>query len=158
MVKKKKNKNKYFFKNRKASFEFEWIEEYVAGIKLVGTEIKSIRAGHVNFNDSYCTFIGNELFIKNLNIAEYEYGTDQNHDATKDRKVLLTKRELIKLREKVQEKGLTIIPTSLFISESGFAKLNIALAKGKKEYNKKQSIMEQDIARQMDRDLKNIGF
>ena len=153
-----KKPKKLFFKNRKASFEYEWIEEYVAGIKLLGTEIKSIRAGHVNFNDSYCIFDGIELFIKSLNIAVYEHGTDQNHDPIRNRKVLLTKKELIKLREKVQEKGLTIIPTSLFIAENGFAKLNIALAKGKKAPDKKQSILERDVARQMDRDIKEIGF
>lgn len=151
----KKKKIKYFFKNRKASFEYEWLEEYVAGIKLEGTEIKSIRAGHVNFNNSYCSFDDYELFIKNLNIAPYEYGTYQNHDSIRDRKVLLTKRQLIKLKEKVQEKGLTIVPTSLFIAENGFAKLNIALAKGRKAPDKKQVILEKDISRQMDRDIKN---
>jgi SsrA-binding protein len=151
----KKKKLKYYFKNRKASFEYEWLEEYVAGIKLEGTEIKSIRAGHVNFNNSYCLFDDYELYIKNLNIAAYEYGTYQNHDPIRDRKILLTKRELVKLKEKVQEKGLTIIPTSLFIAENGFAKLNIALAKGKKAPDKKQTILERDISRQMDRDIKN---
>lgn len=150
--------NKYYFKNRKASFEFEWLEELVSGIKLTGTEIKSIRAGHVNFNDSYCVFTGYELFIKNLNIAEYENGSDQNHNPIRDRKLLLTKKELVRLKEKVSEKGLTIIPTSLFISENGFAKLNIALAKGKKAPDKKLAILERDVARQMDRDIKEMGF
>lgn len=154
----KKKTKKYYFKNRKASFEFEWLEELVAGIKLTGTEIKSIRAGHVNFNDSYCAFTNYELFVKNLNIAEYENGSDQNHNPIRDRKCLLTKKELIRLKEKVSEKGLTIIPTSLFIADNGFAKLNIAVAKGKKAPDKKQAILERDVARQMDREIKDMGY
>lgn len=141
-------------KNRKASFEYEWIERFVAGIKLVGTEIKSIRGGKVNLTDSYCQFYNGELFVKNLHIAEYEMGNINNHEAKRDRKLLLNKKELQKLERKTKETGLTIVPVKLFINESGLAKLEIVLARGKKTYDKRESIKQKDVKRDMDRLMK----
>jgi len=141
-------------KNRKASFEYEWIERFVAGIKLVGTEIKSIRGGKVNLTDSYCQFYNGELFVKNLHIAEYEMGNINNHEAKRDRKLLLNKKELQKLERKTKESGLTIIPLKLFVNVKGLAKLEIALARGKKTYDKRESIKRKDAKRDMDRMMK----
>jgi SsrA-binding protein len=141
-------------KNRKASFEYEWIEQFLAGIKLVGTEIKSIRGGKANLTDSYCQFYDGELFVKNLHIAEYEMGNINNHEAKRDRKLLLNKKELQKLERKTKESGLTIIPLRLFINEKGLAKLEIALARGKKMYDKRESIKQKDAKRDMDRMMK----
>ena len=138
-------------KNKKASFEYHLIEEFDAGIQLTGTEIKSIREGKVSFVDSFCTFIGEELFVRNLHIAEYRYGTHYNHDPKRDRKLLLNRRELKKLQAKTKEKGYTIIPTLLYINPRGFAKLKIALAQGKHLYDKRESIKEKDMQRDMDR-------
>jgi SsrA-binding protein len=133
--------------NKKAKFEYAYIEEYSAGMVLTGTEIKSIRQGKVSMSDAYCIFNSGELFVKNLNIAKYEMGTHYNHEPLRDRKLLLNKRELKKLNSKLTDKGLTIVPTRLFINESGFVKLEIALAKGKKLYDKRESIKEKDISR-----------
>jgi SsrA-binding protein len=141
-------------KNRKASFEYEWIERFVAGIKLVGTEIKSIRGGKVNLTDSYCQFYNSELFVKNLHIAEYEMGNINNHEAKRDRKLLLNKKELQKLERKTKESGLTIVPLKLFVNNKGLAKLEIALARGKKTYDKRESIKQKDAKRDMDRMMK----
>ncbi len=138
-------------KNRKASFEYELIERFVAGIMLVGTEIKSIRNGKVNLTDSYCQFVNGALYVKNLHIAEYEMGTCNNHIAKRDRKLLLNKKELIKLEKKVKESGLTIIATKLFVNGKGLAKLEIALARGKKTYDKRESLKLKDSKREMDR-------
>lgn len=143
--------NRIEIKNKKASFQYFLVEEFTAGIQLTGTEIKSIREGKANITDAYCTFIGHELFVKDMHIAEYRQGSYYNHEPKRDRKLLLTHRELRKLQSKVQEKGYTIIPTMLFINEKGLAKLNIALAKGKHQYDKRESIKKKDIARDFER-------
>lgn len=141
-------------KNRKATFEYELIEKLVAGMMLVGTEIKSIRNGKVNLTDSYCQFINGELYVKNLHIAEYELGTCNNHIAKRDRKLLLNKKEIQKLDKKVKESGLTIICTKLFVNNKGLAKLEIALARGKKTYDKRESLKLKDAKRDIDRMMK----
>ena len=138
-------------KNRKATYEYELIERFVAGIMLVGTEIKSVRNGKVNLTDSYAQFINGEMYVKNLHIAEYEMGTCNNHIAKRDRKLLLNKKELLKLDKKVKESGLTIICTKLFVNNKGLAKLEIALARGKKTYDKRESLKLKDSKREMDR-------
>ncbi|MDR2510915.1 MAG: SsrA-binding protein SmpB [Bacteroidales bacterium] len=136
--------------NKKAGFEYIFLEKFTAGIVLCGTEIKSIREGKANLQDSYCFFVGTELFVRNMHIAEYKFGTYLNHIPKADRKLLLSKKELHKLQEKLKNKGLTIVPTLLYIDEKGFAKLNIALAQGKKLYDKRESIKERDIKRTED--------
>ena len=141
-------------KNRKASFNYELIERFVAGIKLVGTEIKSIRNGKVNLTDSYCTLINGEMYVINLHIAEYEMGTINNHIAKRDRKLLLNKKEIEKLDKKVKESGLTIVPTKLFVNDQGLAKLEIALARGKKTYDKRETLKSKDAKRDIDRAMK----
>ncbi|MDD2381264.1 MAG: SsrA-binding protein [Mariniphaga sp.] len=138
-------------KNRKAYFEYELIEKLIAGIQLTGTEIKSVRNGKVSLNDAYCQFHAGELFAKNIHISEYELGTCNNHPAKRDRKLLLTKREIQKWERKIKESGLTIVPTRLFIQERGLAKLEIALARGKKLYDKRESLKQKDSSREMDR-------
>jgi len=139
------------FKNKKATFEYELVERFVAGMKLVGTEIKSIRGGKVNLTDSYCQFVRNELYVINLHIAEYEMGTCNNHIAKRDRKLLLSRKELDKLAKKVKESGFTIIPVKLFVNDRGLAKLEIALARGKKTYDKRESLKAKDAKRDIDR-------
>lgn len=143
--------NKIKIKNKKASYQYHLIERLIAGIQLAGTEIKSIREGKVSLAESFCVFKGNELFVRDMHIAEYTMGTHYNHEPKRDRKLLLTQRELKKLQAKVQEKGLTIIPTLMFINERGLAKLEIALAKGKHLYDKRESIKQKDIKRDLDR-------
>ena len=149
-----KAKSKEEIKNKKASFEYEFLETFTAGIVLSGTEIKSIRAGKASLPDSYCYFIGNELYVRNMHIAEYWWGSFNKHDPKRDRKLLLNRKELRKLARAIKEKGLTIVATRLFIADNGFAKLNIALARGKKEYDKRHTIKENDIRRQEDRYLR----
>lgn len=139
--------------NRSASFHFAIEHTYTAGMVLLGTEIKSLRQGKANFNDSYCYIHDNALWIKSLHIAEYSHGTDHNHDAVRDRKLLLTKKELRKIVAKTKEKGFTIIPLRLFLSESGYVKLDIALARGKKTHDKRESIKAKDVARDLKRTL-----
>jgi SsrA-binding protein len=139
------------YKNKKALFKFEIIEKFTAGIVLLGTEIKSIRQGKINFSDSYCTFREGELLIVGLHISEYSLGTCNNHEPLRDRKLLLTRRELLRLEKKVSEKGLTIVPLSLFINEKGIAKLEIALARGKKLHDKREDIKTRDNKRDLDR-------
>ncbi len=141
-------------KNKKASFEYELIEKFVAGMQLTGTEIKSIRSGKVSINEAYCLFYQGELFAKNIHISEYELGTINNHVPKRDRKLLLTKRELLKLERKLKESGFTIIPTRLFINDRGLAKLEIALARGKKLYDKRETLKQKDTQREMDRMMK----
>ena len=141
-------------KNKKASFEYILLDKYVAGIQLTGTEIKSIRNNKANIADGYCIFIENELWIKQMHIAEYSHGNIHNHEPKRDRKLLLQKKELHKLSKKLKDKGLTIVPTRLFISESGYAKLEIALAKGKKLYDKREDMKQKDAKREMDRIMK----
>ncbi len=134
-------------RNKKAEFEYFLLSDFTAGIVLTGTEIKSIRAGKANITDSYCAFHNNELWVSNLHITEYANGSYNNHEPKRDRKLLLERRELKKLIIKLNERGMTIIPTLLFINENGFAKLNISLAKGKKMYDKRESIKEKDNRR-----------
>lgn len=138
-------------KNKKAGHEYFLLQEFTAGIQLSGTEIKSIRDGKASIVDAYCTFKGDELFVIAMHIAEYGYGTYNNHEPKRDRKLLLTKRELKKLQTKVQERGFTIIPTLLFINERGLAKLTISLARGKHHYDKRETLKKQDTRREIDR-------
>lgn len=138
-------------RNRKASYEFSFIDTYTAGMQLQGTEIKSIREGKVQMQDAFCYFQGPELFVKQLHISPYAQGTHYNHVSDRERKLLLNKKELEKLEGKSQEKGLAIIPTRLFINDRGFAKLEIALAKGKKLHDKRDSIKDRDTKRELDR-------
>jgi len=138
-------------KNRKASFEYEFIEKLVAGIQLQGTEIKSIRNGNAGINEAFCEFKHDELFVINMHVAEYEFGSYANHEPKRQRKLLLKSKELKKWRKKVKEKGLTIIPTLLFISDKGLAKLEVALAQGKKVHDKRDTLRDRDSKRQLDR-------
>jgi len=143
--------NNINIRNKKASFEYHFIDKYIAGIVLQGSEIKSIRLGKVNLQDSYCTFFNNELYVKEMHIAPYELARNYNHEAKRDRKLLLNKREIKKLLVKNKEKGLTIVPIRIFLTEKGLAKLEIALAKGKKIYDKREDIKERDLKRDMAR-------
>ncbi|MDR2835503.1 MAG: SsrA-binding protein SmpB [Bacteroidales bacterium] len=139
------------YKNKKASFKYEFLERFKCGIVLTGTEIKSIREGKINFSDSYCLFKLSELWVIDIHIAEYKYGTINNHEPKRDRKLLLTRRELNKLQKKVSEKGLTIIPIELTVDERGFAKIDIALARGKKMFDKRDDIKARDNKIEIDR-------
>jgi SsrA-binding protein len=142
-------------KNKKAWHDYEIIDKFIAGIQLTGTEIKSIRAGKASLVDSYCYFSEGELYVKGMHVTEYDFGNIFNHFPKRDRKLLLTKRELKKLQKNVKEKGLTIVTLKIFIAESRFAKLEIALARGKKEYDKREDLKKKDAARIMDRAMKN---
>ncbi len=138
-------------RNKRASFDYEFLEEYNAGIILTGTEIKSVRAGKASLVDSYCYFDKGELWVKGIHIAEYRLGTYYNHEEKRERKLLLTRKELRKLERNVKETGLTIIPVKMFITDKGWAKLRIALAKGKKEYDKRETLKLKEAKRDMDR-------
>lgn len=138
-------------RNKRATFEFEIIDRMVAGIVLRGSEIKSVREGKANMSDAYCFFIGDELWIKNLNISEYKQATVWQHEPLRVRKLLLSRKELNKLLSKVKERGLTIIPLKMFLNERSFAKIEIALARGKKVYDKRESIKERDEKRSLGR-------
>lgn len=138
-------------KNRRASFEFFLLQKFEAGIVLRGTEIKSIRLGEANLSDAYCIMQRGKVIVKNLFISEYSQGTYYNHEARRDRDLLLNKNEIKKIERKLTEKGFTLIPTRLFLSDRGFAKLEIALAQGKKLYDKRESIKEKDNRREADR-------
>lgn len=137
-------------KNRKAEYEYFLLTTYTAGIVLSGTEIKSIRAGKANLNDAYCSFKNSELWVHHLHISEYSHGGYSNHEPKRDRKLLLHKKELRKLLAKINDAGTTIIPVLLWINEGGYAKLDIALARGKKKYDKRESIKEKDHRREME--------
>lgn len=137
--------------NKKATFEFEILERFTAGIMLTGTEIKSVRQGKVNMSDAFSSFTSGELFVRNLHISEYELGTVYNHEPKRPRKLLLRKQEMKKLNTKVKEKGLTIIPLKMFFSATGYAKIEIGLARGKKLYDKRESLKEKDTKREMSR-------
>lgn len=150
-----KLKNDILIRNKRASFDFELIDTYQAGIVLVGTEIKSIRLGKASLVDTFCFFNNGELWVKNMNISEYFYGTYNNHLPRRDRKLLLNKKELQKLRRQTKETGFTIVPTKLFINSKGLAKVEIAVAKGKKAYDKRESLKEKDDKRMMDRAMKH---
>lgn len=146
--------NTIVIKNKKASFDYEFIETFISGIVLTGTEIKSIRLGKASLVDTYCVIINRELWVKNMNISTYFYGTHNNHVARRDRKLLLNRKELDKIERLSKDTGFTIVPTKLFLNEKGLAKLVIAVAKGKKSYDKRQSLREKDDKRAMDRAFK----
>lgn len=152
----KKGNNNITIKNKRAEHEYFLMEQLTAGIVLTGTEIKSIRNGKASLADSYCSFKGDELFVIGMHIAEYDKGTYNNHDPKRDRKLLLTARELRKLKNKVQEKGLTIVPVVLYINEKGLAKLDIALARGKHYYDKRESLKTKDSKRDVEKQLKGL--
>jgi len=141
-------------KNKKASYEYLLLDEFTSGICLTGTEIKSIRLGKASIAESYCTFQGNELFLLNSHIDEYEFGNRHNHESRRQRKLLLTKKELNKIRKKVSEKGFTIIAKNMFINDKGLCKVTICVAKGKHTYDKKNAIKEKDLKRDTDKILK----
>lgn len=141
-------------RNKRATFDYEILEEYIAGIVLVGTEIKSIRMSKVSMVDCYCYFQDGELWIRGINIAEYAWGTCNNHVPKRDRKLLLTQRELTKLSRSLQDKGLTIVGLRLFLSERGLAKVAIGLARGRKSYDKREYLKQNDAKREMDQAMK----
>jgi SsrA-binding protein len=138
-------------RNKKASHDYEFLEKFIAGIKLTGTEIKSIRLGKATIPDSYCLFENGELYLRGMHISEYWWGNLNNHDPIRDRKLLLTSKELRKIERKVKETGLTIIVIKIFINDRGLAKAEIAISKGKKEYDKRETLKRKDASREMDR-------
>ncbi len=141
-------------RNRSAFFEYFIDDKYTAGIVLTGTEVKSLREGKANFNDSYCIFLNGELFIRSFHISEYSHGTINNHDPVRERKLLLTRRELKKLESRIREKGYTIVPLRLFFNENNLIKVEIGLAKGKKLHDKRDSIKQRDTEREIKRYIK----
>lgn len=142
-------------RNKKASFEYELIDKYEAGIKLTGAEIKSIREGKASIKEAYCFFKSGELWIKNMHISHYEPASYNNESPTRDRKLLLNKGELVKLQKSLKDKGLTIVPTKVYIAESGYAKVEVALARGKKLHDKRESLKAKQDKRAMDRAMKH---
>ena len=138
-------------KNKKASYQFEFLDTYVAGLVLKGTEIKSIREGKVSLTEAFCVFYRGELFVRQMHIAPYSMAANYNHEAIRDRKLLLNKKELEKLKTKAEEKGLTMIPVRIFINNRGLAKMEIALGRGKKTHDKRQNIKEKDAKREIQR-------
>ena len=147
-------KNVIEIKNKRAEYQYFLLDTYTAGLVLTGTEIKSISDGKANLTDAYCEFIGNELFVKQMHISEYRFGSYLNHPAKRDRKLLLNRKELRKLQNKIKERGYTIVPTLLYVNPQGYAKLDIALARGKKFFDKRETIKEKDTRRDMQRELK----
>ena len=147
---------KIFFKNRKATFNYEVFDKYTAGIILKGTEIKSIRSSLITMNSSYCIVDNNAIYVKDLNISEYAFGNVNNHEPKRKRKLLLNKREINQIIKKVSEKKLSIIPLNLFVSDRGFAKIQIALCKGKKIYDKRESVKKREVDRTLRQNFKNI--
>ena len=151
----KKNKTRAVnIKNKRASFDFLLLDKYTAGIVLTGTEIKSIRAGKASLVDTFCFIHNGEVWVKNMYVAEYAYGSYNNHSTRRDRKLLLNKSEIRKLQQETKAPGFSIVPTSLFIDENGRAKLDIYLCRGKKEYDKRQTLKEKEDRREMDRQIK----
>lgn len=150
-----RKKSPVSIRNKKASFEYFFVDTYTAGIVLTGTEIKSIRMGKASLVDSYCYIHNGEIWVKGMNISPYFFGSYNNHEAKRDRKLLLTKREIHKLQEATKQVGFTIVPTLVFIDAKGRAKVDIALAKGKKEYDKRQTLKEKEDRREMDRAMKH---
>lgn len=138
-------------RNKKASHDYEFLEKFIAGIMLTGTEIKSVRLGKATIVDAYCFFANGEMFLRGMHIAEYWWGNMNNHDPLRERKLLLSKKELRKIERKIKETGLTIIPIKVFINERGLAKAEIAISKGKKEYDKRETLKKKDHVREMDR-------
>ena len=151
----KKDTSNIVIKNKKASHDYEFLEKFIAGIMLTGTEIKSVRQGKATLADSYCQFNRGELFIKGMHISEYWWGNINNHEPLRERKLLLKGKELRKIERKVKETGLTIIVIKVFVNERGLAKAEIAIAKGKKEYDKRETLKRKDADREMDRSRKN---
>lgn len=147
---------KVIARNKKASFNYLFLDKYTAGIQLTGTEIKSVKAGKVNLADSYCFFRDHELWIQGMHIATYWWGNLQNHDPFRCRKLLLNRKELNILEKKLQDKGLTVAATQLFLNEKGLAKLDIALCKGKKLYDKRETLKQKDAEREMSRMNRNL--
>ncbi len=143
-------------RNKKASFEYFYVDTYTAGIVLTGTEIKSIRMGKASLVDTFCFINNGEIWVKGMNISPYFYGSYNNHEAKRDRKLLLNKREINRLQEATKQIGYTIVPTLLFIDKNGRAKVDIALAKGKKEFDKRQTLKEKEDRREMDRAMKHF--
>jgi SsrA-binding protein len=141
--------------NRRAQFEFHLLETFVAGIELKGTEVKAIREGKANLGDAFCYFKQNELYVKNLNISGYSLGNINNHEPLRIRKLLLTKRELHRISVKLKERGLTIVPVRIFFNERGYCKMEIALAKGKKTHDKRETIKQKEGKRELDRVMKD---
>ncbi|MGE4586771.1 MAG: SsrA-binding protein SmpB [Mangrovibacterium sp.] len=141
-------------RNKRAYFDYEILEKYTAGLQLAGTEIKSVRNSKVSITEAYCRFTGRELYVVNMNISEYDFGNINNHEARRDRKLLLNKKELEKLQKKTRESGLTIIPLRMFINDHGLAKIEIGLAKGKKNFDKRETLKQKDAKRNMDRAMK----
>ena len=155
MAKKDKKQQQINIKNKRASFDYEFVDTFTAGIVLTGTEIKSIRAGKASLVDTYCYINNGEIWVKNMYVALYEEGSYNNHVERSERKLLLNKKEIINLRDDTKSPGFTIVPVRLFINEKGLAKLVIALARGKKEYDKRQSLKEKEDRREMDRAMKH---
>lgn len=151
-----KGKNNIQIKNKRASFEYFFIDTFTAGIVLTGTEIKSIRLGKASLVDSFCYIHNGEIWVKGMNISPYFYGSFSNHEARRDRKLLLTKKEIRNLEEAGKQTGFTIVPILIFIDDKGRAKVNIALARGKKEYDKRQTLKEKEDRREMDRAIKRF--
>ena len=149
------NQNTINIKNRRATFDYEIIETFTSGIVLTGTEIKSIRQGKVGLTDTYCAVINGEVWVKNMYIAEYSFGSYNNHTTHRDRKLLLNRKEIRRIAKEVQVAGISIVPLRLFINERGLAKLVIAIARGKKQYDKRQSIKEREDKRSIDRMFKH---
>lgn len=137
--------------NKKAKYEYSFLQEFEAGLMLLGTEVKSLRAGNANLTDAYCYIKDGQLYVKSMYIAEYEYGNQNNHEPRRDRKMLLKKTELKKIIKKVEAKGVTVVPYKLYSTERGFFKLAIALATGKKNYDKRNSIKDRENKRELDR-------
>jgi len=146
----RKDTSNIVIKNRKVAHDYEFIEKLIAGIKLTGTEIKSIRAGKANLTDSFCAFRNGELFVTGMHISEYYWGNINNHDPLGERKLLLKKKELSKWERKVKETGLTILVLKVFLNDRGLAKAEIALARGKKQYDKREDLKKKDHSREMD--------
>lgn len=147
-------KNDVQIKNKRAYFDYHVLEVFNAGLALLGTEIKAIRQGKANMSDAFCMFIGDVLYVRNLHISEYSHSSFHHHDIKRDRVLLLHKKELKKLRAKSEEKGFTIVPLRIFTNDRGFAKIEIALAQGKKEFDKRDSIKDRESKREMDRAMK----
>jgi len=154
MAVKEKFNNNVLIKNKKASFDYEFIETFTAGLVLTGTEIKSVRLGKASLVDTYCVVERGEVWVKNMYVAEYFYGTYNNHAARRDRKLLLNRKEIRKIASEIKNTGFTVVPTKLFINDKGLAKVVIAVAKGKKEYDKRQSLKERDDKREIARSFR----
>ena len=141
-------------KNKRAYFDYEILEKFVCGMQLFGTEVKSIRRSKASINESFCGFNGHELFVINMHIADYDFGNINNHDNRRERKLLLKKKELRRIQKKVKESGLTIIPLTMFMNDKGLVKLEIGIARGKKTYDKRETLKKDDARREMDRAMK----